>query len=138
MREHNSPFGGELAGHFYFRRNFTADSSIMTLIETLNHIRETGQSLSALVAPLSRYSSTGEINFHVDDKDSMIRHLAGDFSEGEIDYVDGITVQFDDWWFNVRPSNTEPLLRLVLEARSQDLMNEKKDLLLGYLGTPET
>ena len=138
MREHNSPFGGELAGHFYFRRNFTADSSIMTLIETLNHIRETGQSLSALVVPLSRYSSTGEINFHVDDKDAMIRHLAEDFSEGEIDYVDGITVQFEDWWFNVRPSNTEPLLRLVLEARSQDLMNEKKDLLLGYLGAPET
>jgi phosphomannomutase len=68
----------------------------------------------------------------------MIRHLAEDFSEGEIDYVDGISVQFEDWWFNVRPSNTEPLLRLVLEARSQDLMNEKRDLLLGYLGTPET
>ena len=138
MREHNSPFGGELAGHFYFRRNFTADSSMMILIETLNHIRETGQSLSLLVAPLSRYFSTGEINFHVDDKGAMIRHLAEDFSEGEIDYVDGITVQFEDWWFNVRPSNTEPLLRLVLEARTEELMNEKKDLLLGYLGTPES
>jgi phosphomannomutase len=137
MREHNSPFGGELAGHFYFRRNFTADSSIMTLIETLNHIRETGKPLSELVAPLNRYHSTGEINFHVDDKEGMIRQLAEVFSDGEIDYLDGITVQFDDWWFNVRPSNTEPLLRLVLEARTAELMDTKKELLLSYLGTPE-
>ncbi len=137
MREHNSPFGGELAGHFYFRRNFTADSSIMTLIETLNHIRETGKPLSELVAPLNRYHSTGEINFHVDDKEGMIRQLAEVFSDGEIDYLDGITVQFDDWWFNVRPSNTEPLLRLVLEARTAELMDAKKELLLSYLGTPE-
>ena len=137
MREHNSPFGGELAGHFYFRRNFTADSSIMTVIEALNHIRETGRTLSELVAPLERYHSTGEINFRVEDKDGMIRHLADIFSDGEIDYLDGITAQFDDWWFNVRPSNTEPYLRLVLEARTREMMDEKKVLLLTYLGTPE-
>lgn len=138
MRKHNSPFGGELAGHFYFRRNFTADSSIMTVIEVLNHLRETGRPLSELVAPLDRYFATGEVNFHVDDKAGMIRRLADDFAEGEIDYLDGVTVQFDDWWFNVRPSNTEPLLRLVLEARTRELMDEKKALLLGYLGTPES
>jgi len=137
MREHNSPFGGELAGHFYFRRNFTADSSIMTVIEVLNHIRETGRTLSELVAPLERYHSTGEINFRVEDKEGMIRRLADIFSDGEIDYLDGITVQFEDWWFNVRPSNTEPYLRLVLEARSCEMMDEKKALLLTYLGTPE-
>jgi phosphomannomutase len=137
MRKHNSPFGGELAGHFYFRRNFTADSSIMTVIEVLNHIRETGQTLSELVAPLERYHSTGEINFRVEDKDGMIRHLADIFSDGEIDYLDGITVQFEDWWFNVRPSNTEPFLRLVLEARTREMMDEKRALLLTYLGTPE-
>lgn len=137
MREHNSPFGGELAGHFYYRRNFTADSSIMTVIEALNHIRETGRTLSELVAPLNRYHSTGEINFRVDDKEGMIRRLAEIFSDGEIDYLDGITAQFEDWWFNVRPSNTEPYLRLVLEARSRELMDEKKAELLTYLGTPE-
>jgi len=137
MREHNSPFGGELAGHFYYRRNFTADSSIMTVIEVLNEIRETGRTLSELVAPLERYHSTHEINFRVDDKEGMIRQLAEVFSDGEIDYLDGITVQFEDWWFNVRPSNTEPYLRLVLEARSRELMDEKKALLLTYLGTPE-
>lgn len=137
MRTHGSPFGGELAGHFYFRRNYTADSSLMTVIEVLNELRESGLPLSELVAPLSRYHATGEINFHVDDKEGMIRRLAVDFASGEVDYLDGVTVQFDDWWFNVRPSNTEPLLRLVLEARSRELMEAKKELLLGYLGTPE-
>lgn len=137
MREHNSPFGGELAGHFYFRDNYTADSSIMTLIEVLCALRETGKPLSELVAPLRRYFATGEINFHVDDKDGMIQRLKADFCDGDIDFVDGITVQYDDWWFNVRQSNTEPLLRLVLEARSSELMEEKRAVLLGYLGTPE-
>ncbi|MCW8983765.1 MAG: phosphomannomutase CpsG, partial [Thermoanaerobaculales bacterium] len=83
------------------------------------------------------YSATGEINFHVDDKDAMIRQLAEVFADGEIDYLDGVTVQYEDWWFNVRPSNTEPLLRLVLEGRTRELMDEKKELLLSYLGTPE-
>jgi phosphomannomutase len=137
MRRHNAPFGGELAGHFYYRRNFTADSSIMTVVEVLNELREKGRPLSELIAPLERYHATGEINFHVDDKEGMIRHLAEVFSDGEIDSLDGITVQFEDWWFNVRPSNTEPLLRMVLEARTRDLMEEKKALLLEHLGTPE-
>jgi len=137
MREHDSPFGGELAGHFYYRRNYTADSSIGTVIEVLNHLRETGKPLSELVAPLKRYFATGEVNFKVEDKEGMIRHLAEVFADGEIDYLDGITAQFEDWWFNVRPSNTEPYLRLVLEARTAELMEEKRDLLLGYLGAPE-
>ena len=137
MREHDSPFGGELAGHFYFRRNFTADSSIMTLIEVLNHLRETGRTLSELIEPLNRYHATGEVNFRVEDKAGMIRELAETFADGEVDYLDGITVQFADWWFNVRPSNTEPFLRLVLEARTRELMDEKKAVLLTYLGTPD-
>jgi phosphomannomutase len=137
MRRHGSPFGGELAGHLYYRDNYTADSSILTVIEVLNLLRETGRPLAELAAPLHRYHGTGEINFHVDDKDGMIRRLAGVFADGEIDYLDGITVQYADWWFNVRPSNTEPLLRLVLEARTRELMDAKKALLLSYLGTPE-
>lgn len=137
MREHDSPFGGELAGHFYYRRNYTADSSIGTVIEVLNHMRETGKPLSELVAPLKRYFATGEINFKVEDKDGMIRQLAEVFSDGEIDFLDGITVQFEDWWFNVRPSNTEPYLRMVLEARTLEMMESKREVLLGYLGTPE-
>jgi phosphomannomutase len=137
MREHGSPFGGELAGHFYYRANYTADSSIITVIEVLNHLRETGRPLSELVAPLQRYFGTGEINFQVEDKQGMIRRLAESFGDGEVDYLDGITVQYDDWWFNVRPSNTEPYLRMVLEARTLPLQEEKKALLLEHLGTPE-
>ncbi len=138
MREIDSPFGGELAGHFYYRTNFTADSSIITVIEVLNHMRETKQTLSELVAPLKRYHATGEINFKVADKEAMIARLQEDFADGEIDNLDGVTVQFEDWWFNVRPSNTEPLLRLVLEAKTKTLMEEKRTLLLGYLGEPES
>jgi phosphomannomutase len=137
MRQHDAPFGGELAGHFYYRANFTADSSIITLIEVLNHMRDTGRPLSELVAPLRRYHGTGEINFHVDDKEAMIRHLSEIFGDGTVDFLDGVTVQYRDWWFNVRPSNTEPLLRLVLEARTRELMEEKKSLLVGLLGQPE-
>lgn len=136
MRRHNSPFGGELAGHFYYRDNYTADSSIMTLVHILNTLRESGRPLSELVAPLDRYFATGEINFRVEDKEGMIRRLAEIFSDGEIDYLDGITVQYRDWWFNVRPSNTEPLLRLVLEARTRELMEAKKTRLLEILGEP--
>jgi phosphomannomutase len=137
MRKHDSPFGGELAGHFYYRRNYTADSSIGTVIEVLNHLRETGKPLSELVAPLKRYFATGEVNFKVEDKAGMIRHLAEVYAEGEIDYLDGITVQFENWWFNVRPSNTEPYLRMVLEARTHELMEAKRGELLEHLGTPE-
>ena len=137
MRAHNAPFGGELAGHFYYRRNFTADSSIMTLIYVLNRLRGSGGTLSELIAPLNRYFGTGEINFHVADKEAMIAHLADAFADGRIVYLDGITVQYDDWWFNVRPSNNEPLLRLVLEARTAPLREAKKALLLEHLGEPE-
>jgi phosphomannomutase len=138
MRSHDSPFGGELAGHFYYRRNSTADSSIGTVIEVLNHLRETGRPLSELVAPLKRYFATGEINFKVEDKQGMIDHLAETYADGEIDFLDGITVQFADWWFNVRPSNTEPYLRMVLEARTEALMEARKAELLGHLGTPSS
>ncbi len=137
MRRIGSPFGGELAGHFYYRENFYADSSLITAIEVLNTVRRAGKPLSALLAPFRRYSGTGEVNFHVEDKDGMIRRLAGIFADGKIDYTDGITVEYPDWWFNVRPSNTEPLLRLVLEARTPELLAEAKGRLLAILGRPE-
>ena len=137
MRRIGSPFGGELAGHFYYRENFFADSSLITAIEVLNEVRRSRRSLSSLLAPFRRYASTGEVNFHADDKDGMIRKLADLFGDGKIDYTDGITVEYPDWWFNVRPSNTEPLLRLVLEARTPALLAEAKQRLLAVLGRPE-
>ena len=92
--------------------------------------------MSALVAPVARYAKTPEINFVVDDKQAKIRQLAERFADGQIDYLDGITVQYDDWWFNVRPSNTEPYLRLVLEAITDEELARRREQLFGILGTP--
>lgn len=137
MRRLDSPFGGELAGHFYYRDNFFADSSLITVIEVLNAVRRAAVPLGPLLEPYRRYRGTGEVNFHVEDKEAMIRRLALEFADGQADYLDGITVEYPDWWFNVRPSNTEPLLRLVLEARTAERLDEARRRLLAILGTPE-
>jgi phosphomannomutase len=137
MRRIGSPFGGELAGHFYYRENFFADSSLITAIEVLNVLRHAKRPFAQLLEPFRRYARTGEVNFHVPDKAAMIRQLAEVFHDGTIDYLDGITVEYPDWWFNVRPSNTEPLLRLVLEARTPELLEKAKERVLAILGQPE-
>ena len=97
---------------------------------------KTGEPFSTLIAPLRRYSTTGEVNFEVEDKDGMIKTLARTFSDGRVDFLDGITVEYADWWFNCRASNTEPLLRLTLEARTPQLKDEMYEKLVGILGEP--
>ncbi|MBN1808284.1 MAG: phosphomannomutase/phosphoglucomutase [Planctomycetes bacterium] len=120
MREHESPFAAELSGHYYFRENFYTDCGDLALLLLLRIIAETGQPLSELMAPLARYSSSGEINFKVDDKDSRMATIRDAFADATVYELDGISVKYDNWWFNVRPSNTEPLLRLNLEAVDDD------------------
>src|SRR4029077_248077 len=115
LAETKAVFGGELSGHFYFRDNFFADSGAIAFARLLSVLSAQSQPLSKLMAPLHRYSQSGEINFMVEDKDAKIRELAEHYKKAKIDYLDGITVDFGDWWFNVRKSNTEPLLRLNLE-----------------------
>jgi len=136
LRQHRGIFGGELAGHYYFRDNYYADCSLMAVFEIVNVLRSSGSSLSRLIEPLCRYAKSPEINFQVEDKQAMIARLASEFADGDIDDLDGITVQYPDWWFNVRPSNTEPLLRLVLEADSQQALDAHYEQLLGFLGSP--
>lgn len=136
LREHEGVFGGELAGHYYFRDNFFADCALMAVFEVLNLLRKTQKKLSDLVAPVERYAKSPEINFEVEDKAGMIARLEEQFSDGEIDYLDGITIQYPDWWFNVRPSNTEPLLRLVLEASTPEALAQRQAELLDTLGAP--
>lgn len=126
LRRHNAIMGGELSGHFYWRENFFADSGVIAMIEALNIISETGQPLSRLLQPLRRYHATGEINFDVEDKAAKIEEIARAFSDGKQDRLDGLTVEYDRWWFNIRPSNTEPKLRLNLEAETAELMEAKK------------
>lgn len=123
MREKNAVFGGELSGHYYFRDNFYADSGLIAMIEVLNILSRKKVSMSNLVAPLKKYYSSGEVNFTVEDKDAKIDQLAGSFRDGKVDRLDGVTVEYRDWWFNCRKSNTEPKLRLNVEAKSRDLMD---------------
>lgn len=136
MRQKDGIFGGELAGHYYFRDNYTADCAILAVIEVLNLLWNEGKTMSQLAAPLLRYHKTPEINFQVEDKKGKMEALAELFADGEIDYLDGITIQYPSWWCNVRPSNTEPYLRLVLEASSEAEMNQRREQLISQLGQP--
>ncbi len=126
MREHNAVFGGELSGHYYFRENFYADNAEIALIKILNLISSRQEPFSRIVEPLRRYAATGEVNFRVADKDAKIEELAEEFADGEVYFLDGVSVRYPDWWFNVRKSNTEPYLRLNLEARTPELMEEAR------------
>ncbi len=136
LRDTHAVFGGELSGHFYFEQNFYADSAAIMLMHTLNVVDEKNKPMSELVRPLKRYSNSGEKNFRVDNKELRMEELARRYSEGKIDHLDGVTVDFKDWWFNCRPSNTEPLLRLNVEAKTPDLLKEKLGEIEQQLGAP--
>jgi phosphomannomutase len=136
MAETKSVFGGELSGHFYFRDNFYADSGAIAFARVLSVLSAQPKPLGQLVAPLHRYSQSGEVNFQVEDKDGKIRELADIYKKSQVDYLDGITLDLGDWWFNVRKSNTEPLLRLNLEAKTPRMMEEKFGELKKVLGEP--
>ena len=139
MRRTGAIFGGELAGHYYFRQNYCADSSILAVVAVLNLLRRSGKRFSELTAPLRRYAKSSEINFEVEDKDGTMEALVARYAGeqgGTLDRLDGIRIDFDDWWFNVRPSNTEPLLRLVLEASTPELLAARQAELTAQLGEP--
>jgi phosphomannomutase len=133
MAESGAVFGGEHSGHYYFRNNFRADSGMIAALIVLEALCEAGVSLGELVRPYERYSDSGEINTDVTDQQGMIEKLAARYSDGKQDRLDGLTVEYEDWWFNCRPSNTEPLLRLNLEARTEGLMRTKRDEVLGVI-----
>jgi len=148
MRERGVMFGGELSGHFYFGENYVSDSGVIAMVQALGILssKDNDKSFSELVADLRRYHSTGEVNFRVADSDAqqaLMAELKRRYAAGTQDELDGISVAFGDlgdeewWWFNVRPSNTEPLLRLNLEASRRDLRDEKRDELIGILGEQE-
>ena len=136
LAESHAVFGGELSGHFYFRDNFNADSGAIAFARVLSILSQSRGGLSELIEPLKTYVQSGEMNFQVDDKDGKIRELADAYKTGQIDYLDGITIDNGDWWFNVRKSNTEPLLRLNLEAKNKALLDTKLKELKGRLGEP--
>jgi phosphomannomutase len=135
MRKEHAAFGGEVSGHYYFREFSQADSGVVPFLMMLELISRDGRKLSEILAPFrSKYFLTGELNAPVADVALKLQELKERYSsEGEISHLDGISVVADDWHFNVRPSNTEPLLRLNLEARSQELMERKRDEVLGII-----
>jgi phosphomannomutase len=136
MKDCKAIFGGELSGHFYYRDNFYADSGMITMVHLLNILSDSNQTMSELVGPLLHYYSSGEINFEVEDKEAAMQQFADMHREAEVDYLDGVTVQYSDWWFNCRASNTEPLLRLNVEAVNAELLAEKLGELQELLGEP--
>ena len=130
MAETGAIFGGEHSGHYYFRENYRADSGLIAAVIVLAQLSEANVPLSELLAPFRRYAASGEINTEVKDPLATIELVAEALKDGEQDRLDGLTVEFEDWWCNVRPSNTEPLLRLNVEARTDELLREKTAMVL--------
>jgi phosphomannomutase len=135
MRETGAAFGGEVSGHYYFRHFYCADSGTMPALLMLELISREGRSLSDLMTEFrSKYFISGEINTEVADQQAKMREIEERYSDGEISHLDGVSVDYPDWHFNVRPSNTEPLLRLNLESLvSREHMEEKRDEVLGLI-----
>ncbi len=133
MRDDGAIFAGELSGHYYFVENSYAEASTLVAIHLLNLMAETGRTLSELVGELRRYVHSGEINSEVEDKDAVLMRLREKYADGKQHDLDGLKVEYPDWWFNVRPSNTEPLLRLTMEADTEAHMIEKRDELLALI-----
>jgi phosphomannomutase len=136
LRDSHAIFGGELSGHFYYRDNYYADSGMITLVHLLNITSASNLHISELITPLRRYHGSGEVNFEVEDKKTKMEELARIYNDAQIDQLDGVTIRYKTWWFNCRPSNTEPLLRLNVEAKTENLLEEKFDELKQYLGEP--
>jgi phosphomannomutase len=133
MRDDGAIFAGELSGHYYFVENSYAEASTLVALHLLNLMAETGRTLSELVGELRRYVHSGEINSEVEDKDAVLMRLREQYADGKQHDLDGLKVEYPDWWFNVRPSNTEPLLRLTMEANTEARMIEKRDELLALI-----
>ena len=135
MRESGAVFAGELSGHFYFRFSDTlvADDGTAAFVAMLELLRREARPLSELVAPLRRYSASGEISRRIPDPSAFLRDIESEHSEAEISHLDGLLVRYADWWFNLRASNTEPVVRLNLEADDSDQMARERDRLVARM-----
>ena len=132
LREIDGICGGELAGHYYYKDFFYCDSGMLTALVVLNvvaRLKEEGTAISEYIAELDKYATSGEVNFKIENKAEVMEELKDYFfaqrKPEEFYDFDGYRLEYKDWWFNVRPSNTEPYLRLVVEARTQELLDEK-------------
>ena len=131
MAETGAMFGGEHSGHYYFARNYGADSGLIAALICLERLSLDGGQLSSLIAPLQRYTNSGEVNAEVDNTEEAIAKVSDFFSDEQQDRLDGLTVECDDWWFNLRPSNTEPLLRLNVEGPDERQVEDRVEQILN-------
>jgi len=136
MRKHDAAFGGEHSGHFYFRDNYFADSGIIAMLTVAELVSNQDKPVSELLSPIDPYVRSGEINSEVEDQDAVMQKVEEYYTErgaAAADHLDGLTMDLGDWWFNLRPSNTEPLLRLNVETENQETMEQKRDELLELI-----
>jgi phosphomannomutase len=133
MRDEDILFGGEHSGHFYFKRNWFADSGMIALMQCLNVFSRAGGSVSETIAPIDRRARSGEVNSTVSDIPAKLRELRAYYRDAAVDELDGLTIQYPDWWMNVRASNTEPLLRLNVEGDTRDVMERRRDEALAII-----
>jgi phosphomannomutase len=136
MRREDCIGGGELSGHFYFAENSYTDCGVLACVMVLNQLAKEGRTLKQAADELRVYHGTGEVNFKVEDKAAKMREIERAFPGGTVDHLDGVTVTFPDWWVNVRPSNTEPYLRMCLEADTREQMLAKRAAMFAILGQP--
>jgi len=129
MADEGAAFAGELSSHFYYKDFYNIESADLTMLLLLEILSKNGRKLSEIVQEVDKYFRSGEINFEVKDKDAVLKSLKEKYSEGakDVSELDGIRIEFDDWWFNVRKSNTEPVIRLNLEAKTEEMMKQKTE-----------
>jgi len=135
MRKEDIIFAGELSGHYYFKKHYFCEAPIFVLLKILETISKTKKSLSDLIQPFKKYFHSGEINFKVKVKKEVLVQLEKKYKKGKISHLDGLRIDFKNWWFLVRPSQTEPVLRLVLEAKTKNLLEKKKKELINLIKT---
>lgn len=134
MREHNAIFAGEHSGHYFFKKNFSADSGLIAALVVLELMSEKGKKLSELVSEFDVYPSSGELNFSVEDKEGMMKGLEQHFADAQSsDWLDGVSIWYADWWANIRPSNTQPVLRLNVEADTQAILDQRTQEIIQYI-----
>jgi phosphomannomutase len=133
MRKENIIFAGELSGHYYLREHYFCETPLFVLLRIIEEISREKKTLSEIISPFRKYFHSGEINFKVKNKEKVLGEIEKKFKTGKISKLDGIRIDFGDWWFLVRSSHTEPVLRLVIEAKTKKLLKEKAHFLSNFL-----
>ena len=133
MKKDNILFGGEVSAHYFHKDHYYCECPIFVLVSVINEILDKDTTLSKIIKPFKKYSNSGEINFEVKDEVSVLEKLEKRFKDGRISKIDGVRVDYPDWWFLARPSNTEPLLRLIAEAQDKNLLQQKVQLITDII-----